>query len=127
MYDDEICKIFNIIIEKLELAITSIETKTGEIEKELNNWNVEITVEELKKNLPEVLKKIKKWYNQYKNTGNILEISLKEYDWVSKEISYMLGECALIDDLYMEVIDYNIGNIGAIMCGEIKKGGKTNE
>ena len=77
--------------------------------------------------MPKVLEKITKWQKQYKDTENILEISLKEYDWVSKEVSYILGECALIDDLYMEVIDYYIGSIGASMCDKIREGGKTNE
>lgn len=56
---------------------------------------------------------MQKWYEEYKKTNNILSISLKEYDWVSKETSFILGECALIDDLYMEVIDFYVGKVEA--------------
>lgn len=127
MCDNETVKVFEIIIENLTLAVNSIKTKSTEIKKELKHWNAEVTIDELQNSLPDVLEKVIKWYNKYKNTGNILEISLKEYDWVSKETSYILGECALIDELYMEVIDFYIGKIGAKMCDEIKKGEKTNE
>lgn len=127
MYDNEVEKTFNIIIEKLKLAIFTIKEKTKDIESELNHWKAEINIDELKESLPKILEKITKWQKQYNDTKNILKISLKEYDWVSKEVSYILGECALIDDLYMEVIDYYIGSIGALMCDKIREGGKTNE
>ena len=118
---------FERLIKYLKLSLKNIELKKEFIINELKRWNSEITIEELNESLPTILEKVIIWYELYKKTGNILEISLKEYDWVSKETSYILGECALVDDLYAEIIHFVIGNIGIEMCDAIKRGGKQNE
>ena len=118
---------FERLIKYLKLSLKNIELKKEFIINELKRWNSEITIEELNESLPTILEKVIIWYELYKKTGNILEISLKEYDWVSKETSYILGECALVDDLYAEIIHFVIGNIGIEMCDAIKRGGKSNE
>ena len=127
MEKEEIIYDFERLIKYLKLAKQNIDVKKETIINELKHWNSEITIEELNESLPNILEKVMNWYELYNKTGNILEISLKEYDWVSKETSYILGECALVDDLYAEIIHFVIGNIGAEMCDAIKKGGKTNE
>ena len=118
---------FERLIKYLKLAIQNIDEQKEDIIDELKRWKSKTTIDELNENLPIILKKVTNWYEMYKKTGNILEISLKKYDWVSKETSYILGECALVDDLYAEIIHFVIGNIGIEMCEAIKKGGKTNE
>ena len=70
---------------------------------------------------------IKGWYEKYRATGDILKVSLKEYDLVSEESSHILGETALVDDLYFEIIDFKIDNVGSEMVDAIKSGGKTTE
>lgn len=127
MEEKNIIHDFERLIKYLKLAKQNIDIKKETIINELKHWNSEITIEELNESLPTILEKVINWYELYKKTGNILEISLKEYDWVSKETSYILGECALVDDLYVEIIHFVIGNIGIEMCDAIKKGGKTNE
>lgn len=84
---------------------------------------IRITLQELEEDINLILSKVYKWFNLYKNTNNILKISLREYDIVSKESAYILGDCALIEDLYFEIINFQIGCIGGAMCKEIKKVG----
>lgn len=124
---DEILDIFEMLIKYLRLAKKNLKKDSKKILEELEKWRGEITIQELENGINLILKTVNKWQNLYKNTNDILQISLKEYDVVSKESSYILGECALIDELYFEIIDFQIGCIGAIMCEEIKKGGIVHE
>ena len=124
---NEILDIFEILIKYLKLAKQNLKNNPRKISEELEKWKEEITFQEIEEGINLILKTSKKWLNLYKNTNDILKISLKEYDTISKESAYILGECALIKDLYFEIIDFQIGCIGAIMCEEIKKGGIGNE
>ena len=117
---------FKILKKHLDLAINCLELNQTNIINELQHWKSEITIKELEESLKLINEKVDKWFNLYVGTKDILQISLSEYDLVSKESSYILGECALIDDVYAEIIDFQIGCIGAAMCEEIKKGGKTH-
>lgn len=115
------------LIKYLKIAINNIKLNPQKIVCELERWRAEISIKELNDSLNLILGTAYKWLNLYKATGNILEIGLKEYDTISKESAYILGECSLIHELYIEVIDFQIGSIGAKMCKEIKKGGITHE
>ena len=123
---EKILNDFEILKKHLNLAIKHLESNQKNIIDELQHWKSEITIKELEDSLKLINEKVDKWFNLYVETKDILQISLSEYDLVSKESSYILGECALIDDVYAEIIDFQIGCIGAAMCEEIKKGGKTH-
>lgn len=117
MKEDTIKFALEELIKHLETSILNLETSEKEITNELKKWNSKITVNELKQTLPNILDKVQKWKFIYTTTNNILSMDLKEFDFVLKEYSYILGECALIDLLDAEVIDWQIGIIGS----EIKK------
>ena len=126
MVYDEIIKDFESLIKHLEFAVSNVNKDPQTIKSELKKWSKEITIEEINESLKSILKKVKKWHLNYKRTGDILTIDLKEYDWVSKESSYIMGECVLVDELHMEVIHYLIMQIGRDMVREIKEGGKSD-
>ena len=120
---EHILEVFEVLIKYLRLAKRNLKNNPRKIIEELEKWKEEITFQEIEDGINLILNKVNKWFNLYKNTNDILQISLKEYDIVSKESAYILGECALIDDLYFEIIDFQIGCIGGIMEKVIKKGG----
>ena len=109
------------LIKYLRLAKRNLKNNPRKIIEELEKWKEEITFQEIENGINLILNKVNKWFNLYKNTNDILQISLKEYDLISKESAYILGACALIDDLYFEIIDFQIGCIGRIMEKVIKK------
>lgn len=121
MKNNETITDFQDLIKYLELAKNAVESNSDKIISELKQWKAEVTIDELKKSLSDLLVKVTAWYNKYQDTNNILDIDLEEYDWVSKETSYILGECALIDDLYAEVINHLVLCIGSEMCDELNK------
>ena len=126
MKNDKIVKAFDILIKKLKTAISNINIKEEQINMEIKKWNCDINTTEIKKSLNLISRNINKWYENYKQSENILCISLKEYDLVAKEAAYLLGETALIDDLYSEIIDWEIRIIGNEIEDAIKKGGNIN-
>ena len=96
--------------------------KNKQLNKEESNTLTNEDILEVFEKLIKYLKLSKK--NLNKNTNDILQISLEEYDIVSKESAYILGECSTMYDLlYVEIIDFQIGCIGGIMCNKIKNGG----
>lgn len=107
----------------MRLAEHNLKYCRNNILKELEKESNEITIKEIEDGVKLILDKICKWNNLYKSTNDILQISLKEYDVISKESAYILGECSLINELYFEIIDFQIGCIGGMMCKKIKKGG----
>lgn len=121
MKNNEIITDFQELIKYLELAKNTTSLNSDKISNELKKWKAEITIDELRKSLSDLLIKVTALYSKYQATNNILDISLEEYDWVSKETSYILGECALIGDLYAEVINHLVLCIGSEMCEELKK------
>lgn len=125
--NDKVLEVFISLIEYLKLAEYNLKNNRNEILNELEKESNEITIEEIEDGLKLILDKVYKWYNLYKSSNDILQISLKEYDVVYKESAYILGECTLVDKLYMEIIDFQIGCIGGMMCEEIKKGGIFHE
>lgn len=121
MKNNEIMTDFQELIKYLELAKNTTSLNSDKLSNELKKWKAEITIDELRKSLSDLLVKVTALYSKYQATNNILDISLEEYDWISKETSYILGECALIDDLYAEVINHLVLCIGSEMCEELKK------
>lgn len=121
MKNNEIITDFQELIKYLELAKNATLSNSDKISNELIQWKAEITIDELKKSLSDLLEKVTAWFSKYQITNNILDISLEEYDWVSKETSYILGECALVDDLYAEIINHLVLCIGSEICDELKK------
>lgn len=121
MKNNETITDFQDLIKYLELAKNAVESNSDKIISELKQWKAEVTIDELKKSLSDLLVKVTAWYTKYQDTNNILDIDLEEYDWVSKETSYILGECALVDDLYAEVINHLVLCIGSKMCDELNK------
>lgn len=121
MKNNETITDFQELIKYLELAKNTTSLNSDKISNELKKWKAEITIDELRKSLSDLLIKVTDLYSKYQVTNNILDISLEEYDWISKETSYILGECALIDDLYAEVINHLVLCIGSEMCEELKK------
>lgn len=112
---------FEKLIEHINLAISNINNNSKQITDELVHWKSKINIDELKKSYQFLLLKTTKWYKDYKKTEDILKIDLNDYDLVSKEASFILGECALIDDLHAEVINHLILCIGVELCTELKK------
>ncbi len=127
MKKSKIIKDFEVLIEQLEIAINNVNEKPVEIKRELEKWESEVSIDELRETLPFILSKVKDWYEKYKEFDDILRISLNDYGWVSKETSYIKKECALVDDLHSEVINHMVDRIGKHMNMEIKKGGKAND
>ncbi len=112
---NELLKNFNFLIKHLNLALSVIKNDPNKIINELIHWNSKITIDELKNNLSLILEKVTSWKKIYVKTNDIYNIDLKEYDLVSKESSYLIGECSLIDELYIEGIDFTIASIGALI------------
>lgn len=56
-----------------------------------------------------------------------MSINLEEYSSILKESAYILGDCSLIDDLNIEVIDWQLGNIGANMKSLLKEKKRNNK
>ena len=122
--NEDILEVFEKLIKYLKLSKKTLNKNTKKVLEEISNWNLKITPEEIEKSLNLILSKVNRWFNLYKNTNDILQIPLKEYDIVSKESAYILGECSTMYDLlYVEIIDFQIGCIGGIMCNKIKNGG----
>ena len=127
MTEDEIKNMLIELIDNLKASIHNLQTKKNQISQELKKYSTEITVDELQKTLPFILKKVQKWNNIYNKTHKILNIDIMEFSSVLKEYAYISGECALIDDLNTEVIDWQIGNIGLQMKKELKERNESNE
>ena len=119
---EDILEVFEKLIKYLRLAQRNLRKNHKKILEELEKWHSEITIQEIENGLNLILNSSNKWFNLYKNTNDILQIPLKEYDLISKESAYILGDCALIKELYIEIIDFQIGCIGGIMCQKIKNG-----
>lgn len=115
------------LLEYTKMAIESVDNDYEKILSEIKHWNLQININELKSGLQLILERANNWFERYKNSKDILCIGLKDYDTVSKEASYILGECALIDELYSEIIDWQVSCIGRAMCNEIRKGGKAHK
>ena len=121
--NEDILEVFEKLIKYLKLSKKNLNKNSKKVLEEIVKWNLKITLEEIANSLNLILSKVNKWFNIYKDTNDILQIPLKEYDIVSKESAYILGECATMYDLlYVEIIDFQIGCIGGIMCDKIKKG-----
>lgn len=120
---EDILEVFEKLIKYLRLAKKNLRKNHKKILEELKKWQLEITIQEIENGLNLILNSSNKWFNLYKKTNDILQIPLKEYDLISKESAYILGDCALIKELYIEIIDFQIGCIGGIMCQKIKNGG----
>jgi len=120
---EDILEVFEKLIKYLRLAKKNLRKNHKKILEELEKWHSEITIQEIEDGLNLILNSSNKWFNLYKNTNDILQIPLKEYDLISKESAYILGDCSLIKELYIEIIDFQIGCIGGIMCQKIKNGG----
>ena len=114
---------FNSLLRYLRLSKRYLKISPLKIEDELQEHNEEITLLEIEKSINLILKYVNKWFNLYKDTGDILQIKLKEFETVQGETAYLMDVCYL-DDLYIEQIDFKIGCIGDIMCMAIKNGGK---
>lgn len=122
--NEDILEVFEKLLKYLKLSKRNLNKNTEKVLEEISKWNLKITPEEIENGLNLILSKVNKWFNLYKNTNDILQIPLKEYDTVSKESAYILGECATMDELlYVEIIDFQIGCIGGIMCKKITNGG----
>ena len=122
--NEDILEVFEKLIKYLKLSKKNLNKNTKKVLEEISKWNLKITPEEIENSLNLILSKVNRWFNLYKNTNDILQIPLKEYDIVSKESAYILGECSTMYDLlYIEIIDFQIGCIGGIMCNKIKNGG----
>ena len=125
--EKEIIKMFDDIINYLNLALENVNNNSIKINEEIERWKSDITFSELKDSLNLILKYILKWYTEYKETNDFLCIDLKEYDIVSKESSYLLGETALIDNIHSEEIDFLVGKIGATLKDIIIERRSSNE
>lgn len=127
MSDEEKKKTLKELIDNLKKSINNLQTKTDKITQELKKYHAEITTSELQKTLPIILEKVEKWYNIYDKTNELLNIDVNEFSFVLKEYSYISGECALVEDLNTEVINWQIGNIGSQMKQELKGSSEKNE
>lgn len=123
----EIVDMFDDIIKYLNKALENINNCSNEINEEIKKWKSEITILDIKDSLNLILKYVLKWYAEYEKTDDILCIDLKEYDIVSKESSYFLGETALIDNIYSEEIDFLIGKVGMTLKDRIIERRNLNE
>ena len=123
----EIVDMFDDIIKYLNKALENINNCSNEINEEIKKWKSEITILDIKDSLNLILKYVLKWYAEYEKTDDILCIDLKEYDIVSKESSYFLGETALIDNIYSEEIDFLIGKVGMTLKDRIIEKRNLNE
>ena len=124
---EKIEKDFLELEDYLNKAINYINENDFALDNELKKWNVKLSKEEIIKSLKLINNKVDNWIKNYNSKNDILVIELKDYDLVSKESAFLLGECSLIDGLYIEQIDWIIGLIGSYMAKEIKEGGKMNE
>lgn len=119
---EDILEVFENLIKYLKLAKMNLSKNPEKILEEIEKLNLDITIKEIENSLNIILNKTNKWFNLYKNTKDILQVPLKEYDLVSSEASRLLEYFATIYDLlYVEIIDFQIGCIGGIICKEMKK------
>ena len=101
---EDILEVFEKLIKYLRLAQRNLRKNHKKILEELEKWHSEITIQEIENGLNLILNSSNKWFNLYKNTNDILQIPLKEYDLISKESAYILGDCALIKELYIRPV-----------------------
>ena len=120
---EDVLAVFNSLLRYLRLSKRYLKINSLKIEEELQEHNEEITLLEKEKSINLILKYVNKWFNLYKDTGDILQIKLKEFETVQGETAYLVDVCYLYD-LYIEQINFKIGCIGGIMCMAIKNGGK---
>ena len=116
---------FNSLLRYLRFSKRYLKINSLKIEEELQEHNEEINLLEIEKSINLILKYVNKWFNLYKDTGDILQVKLKEFEIVQGEAAELLDVCYLYG-LYIEEIDFKIGCIGGIMCKAIKNGGKFN-
>ena len=120
---EDILDDFNSLLRYLRLSKRYLKINFLKIEEELQEHNEEITLLEIEKSINLILKYVNKWFNLYKDIGDILQMKLKEFEMVQGETANLMEVCYW-DDLYIEQIDFKIGCIGGIMCMAIKNGGK---
>ena len=122
---EDVLDVFNFLLRYLRLSKRYLKINLLKIEDELQEHNEEITLLEIEKSINLILKYTNKWFNLYKDTGDILQVKLKEFEMIQEETAYLMDVCYLYG-LYIEEIDFKIGCIGGIMCKAIKNGGKFN-
>ena len=110
---EKIEKDFLELEDYLNKAINYINENDFALDNELKKWNVKLSKEEIIKSLKLINNKVDNWIKKYNYKNDILAIELKDYDLVSKESALLLGECSLIDGIYIEQIDWIIGLIGS--------------
>ena len=119
--NDDILNNFENLLDNLNNAIYNLKKYKKNIQDELKKWKCEVTINELNSSLYKILNLVKKWRKLYIETGDIYKINLNEYDIVSKETAYILGECSLIDEINIEAIDWQIGIVGNQIIKNIKE------
>lgn len=126
MEKNNIKDIFESLLDDLKKSLTYLTDEKDNIVSQLRKWNSEISYDELCESIKLIEKHIQKWYKNYlvNKSTNIIELS--DYQIVSKESAYLIGECSLIDGIKIEAIDWQIGIIGDGIVKSIREWNGNN-
>ncbi|MBR2840365.1 MAG: hypothetical protein IKF01_00675 [Bacilli bacterium] len=126
MEKNNIKDIFESLLDDLKKSLTYLTDEKDNIVSQLRKWNSEISYDELCESIKLIEKHIQKWYKNYlvNKSTNIIELS--DYQIVSKESAYLIGECSLIDGIKIEAIDWQIGIIGDGIVKSIRERNGNN-
>lgn len=126
MEKNNIKEIFESLLDDLKKSLTYLTNEKDNIVSQLRKWDSEISYDELCESIKLIEKHIQKWYKNYlvNKSTNIIELS--DYQIVSKESAYLIGECSLIDGIKIEAIDWQIGIIGDEIVKSIRERNGNN-
>lgn len=126
MEKNNIKDIFENLLDDLKKSLTYLTDKKDNIVSQLRKWDSEISYDELYESIKLIEKYIQKWYKNYLVNESTDIIELSEYQIVSKESAYLIGECSLIDGIKIEAIDWQIGIIGDEIVKSIRERNGNN-
>lgn len=126
MEKNNIKDIFENLLDDLKESLTYLTDEKDNIVSQLRKWDSEMSYDELYESIKLIEKYIQQWYKNYliNESTNIIELS--EYQIVSKESAYLIGECSLIDGIKIEAIDWQIGIIGDEIVKSIRERNGNN-
>lgn len=126
MEKNNIKDIFENLLDDLKKSLTYLTDEKDNIVNQLRKWDSEMSYDELYESIKLIEKYIQQWYKNYliNESTNIIELS--EYQIVSKESAYLIGECSLIDGIKIEAIDWQIGIIGDEIVKSIRERNGNN-
>lgn len=126
MKKNNIKDIFENLLDDLKKSLAYLKEEKNNVVSQLKKWDSEISYDELYESIILIEKYIQKWHKNYLENESVDIIELSEYQTVSKESAYLIGECSLIDGIKIEAIDWQVGIIGDEVVKSIRKRNGNN-